>query len=183
MSESEISDRVAGLLAQVWRNHQQPMFQMYLSTCFCTSASIRPSFLGICIAEFMNGDVNRGDIETWHTIRSWLVDPQGFRLLEWNQLPEWINDHNDARSESRDFYKYPLVRFFRSGDLITFGEAYGPELACRKRGRFYWDCDELSILDVEVLWRSADMENRLQFKPLLDFVPGGVRMVVLAGSG
>ena len=165
MNEPKLSEAVAGLLAWIFPRHREPTFLDYLSLTFSEAIAALPRFEKLCLAEAENGNVEKGEIggiiKRW-----WLADEDGFRSVNWGEMPRFAEDFNDAEGTDRMFYRFPLVKFLREGAMITFGEKFGPNLACRKVGRMQQAAGNISIVDVRLVWNAKSIRSGSPVSPM-----------------
>jgi hypothetical protein len=150
MNEVELSDAIANSLSWVFRNHREPSFVDYLSLTFLQVLGTLPGFESLCLAEAEHGDASGeigGIIKRW-----WLTDTNGCRPVPFRELPRFTEEFNAAEGTEQVFYRFPLIKFFRENMKITFGEAFGPRLRCRKIGRLQESSSGVAIVEVRLVW-------------------------------
>ena len=78
-------------------------------------------------------------------------------------MPRFVDDRNDAYATGRVYYRFPVIKFLRDGMHVSFGEALGPELNCRKVGRLQDSDRRLLIVDVRLVWnvKASRLEHRM----------------------
>jgi hypothetical protein len=158
MDEVELSDAIACSLAWFHPQRNEPTFLEYLSRTYSETITVLPRFEKLCLAEAAYGDAKKGEIggiiKRW-----WLADDDGCRAIPWHELPRWVDDFNEAERTDRTYYQYPLVKFLREGLIVTFGEAFGPMLACRKVARVQQSAEGISIIDVRLVWNTKSIRS------------------------
>ena len=165
MDECELSDAIACSLAWVYPFHRDPSFLDYLSLTYSESLAELPVFEMLCLAEAEYGDAKTGVIggiiKRW-----WLTDQEGCRSVPYRDLPPFTTEFNAAEGTDQVFYRFPLIKFLREDMSVTFGEAYGPRLACRKVGRVQQLDGSISIVDVRLIWNVKSLGRDLSM-PLI----------------
>lgn len=174
MDEGELSDAIACSLAWVYALHRDPSFLDYLSLTYSESLAELPVFEKLCLAEAEYGDAKTGVIggiiKRW-----WLTDQEGCRSVPYGDLPPFTAEFNAAEGTEQVFYRFPLIKFLREEMTVTFGEAFGPRLACRKVGRVQQLDGSISIVDVRLIWnvKSLGRDSSVpSISPALDIVGG-----------
>ena len=128
--------------------HQSPAFAEYAKQTFGVTIQEPVKSDRIVIAELKNGDAGTGaiggDVAHW-----WVVDDLGTRLVHWPKLPR---DQDSPDNRRGQVYLIPLIKFLRQGELIAIGEAFGPELICRKVGNIAIQNGIASLHNMRVLW-------------------------------
>jgi hypothetical protein len=176
MNEVELSDAIANSLSWVFPNHREPSFVDYLSLTFSQDVGALPEYESLCLAEAEHGDVSGeigGIIKRW-----WLTDPNGCRSVPFRELPRFTDEFNAAEGTEQVFYRFPLIKFFRENTRITFGEAFGPRLACRKIGRLQESSSRVAIVEVRLVWNVKSIGGALLRQPMsseLDINEGRTR--------
>jgi hypothetical protein len=164
MDAAELSNAVARRLAWIFPRHRDVAFLDYLANTYSLRVTESPQFDALCLVEAENGDVETGAIggivKRW-----WLADQTGFRTVAWCGLPRFVDDFDDADRTGRTFYRFPLVKFLRAGMQITFGEAFGPDLACRKVGRIQQTNGGVAIVYVRLVWTVKELGGDFSLRP------------------
>lgn len=153
MEKSTASDEIAVLLSGTWEIHRTPKFTEHLQTTFGDIKPIPANFDCIYIAQAAEGDVTDGIIGGMIT-QWWRVDDSGLERISNPDLPRFPNEPENLRS---CFYIKPVVKFFVQDRRITIGEAFGPNLRCRKVGVLCNGPDHLDLNDVKVKWVSSEL--------------------------
>jgi hypothetical protein len=150
VEDDVIPQRIAQVLAQAWSFHQTPGFADYAKRTFGCDIQQLVKCDGIYLAEAEVGDATTGSIgglvKQW-----WLVDDRGTTPISCAKLPS----HRDAPENLRSqFYIFPVIKFLRQADAIVIGEAFGPEMHCRKVGQVVFANGTVTIAHVRVIWSS-----------------------------
>ena len=150
MDDVVIAQRITQLLAQAWPFHQTPGFADYAKQTFGCEIQQPLKCDGFYLAEAAIGDAAAGSIggliKQW-----WLVDDRGTTPISCAKLPR----HRDAPENLRSqFYIFPVIKFFRQADVISIGEAFGPEMHCRKVGKLVFANSTVTVDHVRVIWSS-----------------------------
>ena len=154
MSRQSASLLIAQTLAKAWEFHQSPSFVDYAKEAFGCSIDKPVKCDEIYIGEAEEGDARAGMIgsmiKQW-----WIVNDSGLIATEFANLPFWRDDPENLRLS---FYLKPVIKFFFEGENITIGEAYGPEMRCRKIGTVSFMDDSVKFLDLKVEWNSRSFD-------------------------
>jgi hypothetical protein len=152
------SHEIASILAGVWDRHRSPSFLRYIAEAFGETVTEMAEFDRLYLVEAESGDADAGVIHTSVVRCWWAMDDQGLRRT---RRPEDLPpDPDDPRHLRGPYYRVPLIRFYRAGETITFGEAYGPTLACRKVGRLHRSNLGIMITDVRLVWNFHTIADR-----------------------
>jgi len=165
MREADLSIAVARLLGWVFPRHPDAAFLDYLALTFGKRIAEPPRFETLCVMEAEYGDAQAGVIGGIMQ-RCWLADADGWRAACGRDLPRYVDDFNDAERTGRTYYRFPVVKFLREGTRLTFGEAFGPALACRKRGLVQSSQRGVAIVGVELLWNVESIMSGLPLPPV-----------------
>lgn len=166
MKDTELSDRLARLLSWVWTTHRQRGFLDYLAaSCFELVGEL-PGFEKICVMEADYGYAAKGIIGN-KMKRWWVADKDGFRSMQWIDMPPWREDFSAAGATGRMFYRFPVVKFLREGGTITFEEAFGPQLIGRKVGRVHEVGNNVSIVDVRLVGNVPSVDGNTPLPQML----------------
>lgn len=150
MENDVICQQITQVLAQAWPFHQTPGFAEYAKQTFGCEIQQLVKCDGIYLAEAEVGNAVAGSIggsiKQW-----WCVDDRGTTPVSYAKLPR----HQDAPENLRSqFYIFPVIKFFCQADIIAIGEAFGPEMHCRKVGKVVLANSTVMIDQVRVIWSS-----------------------------
>lgn len=150
MDDAQLTLAIVRVLAQAWQFHQSPAFADYAKQTFGCLPQESVKCDGIYIGEAEAGDATVGAIggliKQW-----WLVDDRGITPVPFAQLPRNRDEPENLRSQ---FYLTPVIKFLTQGDAIAIGEAYGPEMHCRKVGKVVLLRDQVAFQELLVVWSS-----------------------------
>lgn len=151
MEDAELSVRIAQALAQAWLFHQSPSFADYAKQTFGCDSLQLVKCDGIYIGEAEGGDATAGSIggliKHW-----WFIDDQGLTPVVSAKLPRFRDAPGNLRSQ---FYLTPVIKFLRQEGIVAIGEAFGPDMHCRKVGEIVVINDSVTIHGLRVIWSNS----------------------------
>ena len=140
-------------MAEAWPFHQTPGFADYAWQTFGCEIEHVQKFDGIYLAEAEIGDASAGIIggliKRW-----WLVDDRGTTPTCSVKLP---HDWDAPKNLRFKCYIFPVIKFLHQANDIAIGEAFGPEMRCRKVGKVVLANSIVTLDQVRLLWSSKSI--------------------------